>query len=70
MEFREKNSEIPAIFQVDPFGSELIVNYRVSGNYIVIERVASQYTLRYGKNVTCVFNEFDPFEVITNPLPN
>jgi type IV secretion system protein VirB9 len=56
-QFNAKNSEIPAFFSVDENGEESLVNYRVSGKYIVIERVVPQFTLRHGKDVVCVFNE-------------
>jgi type IV secretion system protein VirB9 len=55
--FREINTELPAIFLVNKYGSESLINYRVDKNYIVVERVASKYTLRHGKEVICVFNE-------------
>lgn len=61
-QFREKNTEIPAFFLVDPDGNEGIVNYRVSGKYIVVERVAPRFTLRLGSDVLCVFNESMSFE--------
>jgi type IV secretion system protein VirB9 len=56
-EFRDKNTQIPAIFEVDEDRSEAIVNYQVIGPYIAVEMVASQFTLRYGNEITCVFNE-------------
>lgn len=60
-EFRDKNSAIPAIFEVDSDRSEAIINYQVIGQYIAVEMVSSQFTLRYGNDVTCVFNEARPF---------
>ncbi len=60
--FKTKNAEIPAFFMVDSDGKESLVNYRVSGEYIVVERVTSQYTLRNGTDVVCVFNESMPLE--------
>lgn len=62
IEFKDKNADVPAIFMVDGFGSESVINYRAAGNYIVIERVASQYTLRHGDDVACIFNESSPLE--------
>jgi P-type conjugative transfer protein VirB9 len=56
-QFKDKNTPVPAFFIVDSEGHEEIVNYRVSGKYFVIERVVSKFTLRYGKEVLCVFNE-------------
>lgn len=59
-QFSEKNAEIPAFFIVDAEGGEGLVNFRVDSDYIVVERVASQFTLRHGPDVLCVFNEAMP----------
>jgi type IV secretion system protein VirB9 len=56
-EFRGINADIPAFFQVDNQGKESLINFRTRGNYIVVERVSGQYTLRHGSSVVCVFNE-------------
>jgi len=57
-EFKDKNASVPAIFEVDPVDrSEAVINYQVIGQYIAVEMVASQFTLRYGNEVVCVFNE-------------
>jgi type IV secretion system protein VirB9 len=56
-EFRDKNAEVPALFWVDADGNESLINYRTRGDYIVVERVASKYTLRHGRDIVCVFNE-------------
>lgn len=61
-QFNNKNAEVPAFFLVDGENREALVNYRVMGDYIVVERVTSQFTLRYGNEVTCVFNETDPLK--------
>jgi type IV secretion system protein VirB9 len=59
-EFRNKNAEVPSFFMVNPDRTESMINYRVVGNYIVVERVASRFTLRNGQEITCVFNEANP----------
>ena len=59
-QFKDINANIPAFFLVNSDGTEAIVNYRVSGDYVVIERVTSQFTLRHGKEVTCIFNSEMP----------
>jgi type IV secretion system protein VirB9 len=56
-QFRSKNAPVPAFFEVDSDGNESIVNYQIAGDYVVLEMVASQFTLRYGGEITCVFNE-------------
>lgn len=60
-EFRDKNAEVPAIFLVDSEGKEGLVNYRMVGNYVVVERVASRFTLRHGPDVVCIFNDGMPY---------
>ncbi len=60
-QFKKEHDEVPAFFLVDAQGHEALINYRVEGDYIVVERIASQFTLRHGQDVTCVFNEHKPF---------
>jgi len=55
-QFSSKNAEIPAIFIVDADGYESLVNYRVTADYIVVERVGAQFTLRNGNEIVCVYN--------------
>lgn len=56
IEFQGGNVEIPAIFAVNSSGYEAMVNYRVVENYIVVEQLASQFTLRSGADIVCVYN--------------
>lgn len=65
MKFNDINADIPAAFQVVPGGDEALINYRKSGDYIVIEMVTSQFTLRFGRQVVCVFNESKPLEKLS-----
>lgn len=62
MEFRRINADIPAIFAVTSTGDEALINFRASGNYIIIEEVGKQFTLRSGADVACLFNESDPLK--------
>jgi len=55
--FRDINAELPAIFLVGSNKRESLVNFRVQGGYVVVERVAEKFTLRHGPDVLCVFNE-------------
>jgi type IV secretion system protein VirB9 len=55
-QFSKKNAEIPAIFNVDSAGFESLVNFRSAGSYIIVERVSSQFTLRSGDDIVCVYN--------------
>jgi type IV secretion system protein VirB9 len=54
-----KNQPVPAIFAVDDrTGKESVVNTRRQGDYIVVQRLAPQFTLRNGnKAVASVFNK-------------
>ena len=66
-QFSKVNAEIPAIFSVDNSGFESLVNYRIAGDYVIIEKVGAQFTLRNGDDIVCVYNSslfsngaFDP----------
>jgi type IV secretion system protein VirB9 len=56
IEFKDDNGEIPAIFAVNSSGFETMVNYRIVENYIVVEQLSSQFTLRSGADIICVYN--------------
>lgn len=49
-------TETPAIFLVDKDRNESLVNLRREGNFVVIDKVNFQWTLRHGDEVTCLFN--------------
>ena len=55
-QFANRNSEVPAIFSVDSGGFESLVNFRPAGDYIIVERVAAQFTLRNGEEIVCIYN--------------
>lgn len=52
-----RNSKVPAFFAVDSNGFESIVNFRMVGEYLVVEEVSGRFTLRNGGEIVCVFNE-------------
>lgn len=56
MQFSRFNPVMPAIFSVDSAGFEELVNFRVAGDYVIIERVSAQFTLRNGSDIVCVYN--------------
>lgn len=56
-EFSNKSAELPAIFYVTENGTEGLINYRVVGDYLVVESVRERFSLRHDKDVVCVFNE-------------
>lgn len=55
-QFSRKNPEIPAIFTVDSEGYEGLVNFRSAGDFLIVERTSSQFTLRNGSNIVCIYN--------------
>ncbi|MGN7678821.1 MAG: P-type conjugative transfer protein VirB9 [Anaplasma sp.] len=57
MQFSGISGDLPSVFNVDSEGYESLVNFRVVGDYVVVERVAAAFTLRYGSSTACVFNE-------------
>lgn len=57
-QFRNINADLPAFFSVDNAGNEAIINYRILGDYLVVERVNSRFTLRHGVDkIVCVYNQ-------------
>lgn len=48
--------EIPAIYVVDPQRNESLINFRREGEYVVVDKVNYQWTLRNGDDATCIFN--------------
>lgn len=59
------NREVPAVFQVLADGREALVNVRMDGDLLVVDRVARRLTLRAGQAVVVVWN--DAFDL--NGLP-
>ena len=55
--FAGKNAVVPNFFMVDQDGNEVPMVARDDGEYIVVERVFKQYSLRKGDAVVCVFND-------------
>jgi type IV secretion system protein VirB9 len=53
--------ELPAVFAVNPDGSEAIVPFDVRDEFVVIHGVFGQLRLRRGKDVLCIFNEARDF---------
>lgn len=53
------NQTVPSVFAVDnKEGEESVVNTRIEGDYLVIQQIAPQFTLREGEHkVATVFND-------------
>lgn len=61
---------VPAIFAVDDKnGKEATVNTRRQGKYLVVMRIAPQFSLRNGKLVTSVFNTREINRISQNRRP-
>ena len=55
------NQTVPSVFAVDnKQGEESVVNTRIEGDYLVIQQIAPQFTLREGEHkVATIFNDDD-----------
>ena len=51
------NREVPALFHVLPDGSETVVNARMEGDLLVVDRVSRRLMLRAGSAVVGVWND-------------
>jgi type IV secretion system protein VirB9 len=57
----DASTEIPSVYTVGADGTESIVNTRREGDYLVVERTASLFTLRNGRAYLCVRNNAKPY---------
>ena len=51
------NRELPAVFQVAEDGTESMVNPRMEGDLLVVDRVARRFSLRLGNQVVALYND-------------
>lgn len=57
-----RHQAVPAIFTVNPDGSEAIVPYDVRDDFVVIHQVAREFRLRRGNALLCIWNNaFEPY---------
>jgi type IV secretion system protein VirB9 len=54
--YLEFPDEIPAIFVVEDKHQESLVNLRTQGKYVVVDKIAAQFTLRAGDKWLCLYN--------------
>lgn len=47
---------MPAIYIVDAERNESLINFRREGEYVVVDKVNYQWTLRNGDDTLCLFN--------------
>jgi type IV secretion system protein VirB9 len=52
-----KNAVRPAVFLVNPDGTERIVEHRTVDGFVIVDLVGRQFTLRDGDEATCLFNK-------------
>lgn len=50
------NAEIPAVYYVNIFGQESLLNYNVHNDWVSVHRVAKEFILRRGDFVACLTN--------------
>jgi type IV secretion system protein VirB9 len=58
-QFANSNAIVPIINIVDENGVEKQVKFRIINNYIVVNTVAQQFSLRRNEGLLCIFNEKD-----------
>ena len=51
-----REARLPGVFVVGANRAESLVNFRREGDFLVVDKVAHQWTLRNGDQATCVFN--------------
>ena len=51
-----ENTPLPVIFRVGKGGKEYLVNSRTSGRQIIVDGIASQWSVRIGADAVCVAN--------------
>lgn len=49
-----QNQPLPAVFAVDKQRNESLVNFRMDGDYVVVERLSGRFTMRHGNLQTSV----------------
>lgn len=54
--YLEFPNEIPAIFVVEDKKQESLINLRTQGKYVVVDKIAAQFTLRAGDKWLCLYN--------------
>ncbi|SAK83229.1 conjugal transfer protein TrbG/VirB9/CagX [Caballeronia fortuita] len=57
----DQNAEIPSFYAVGPDGTESAVSPRREGQFMVVKRTASLFTLRNGTAHLCVQNNANPY---------
>lgn len=56
-QFQNNNAMVPHIFELLPGGNEQRMSFKREDEFIVVDRVVKQFTLRLGGALVCIFNE-------------
>jgi type IV secretion system protein VirB9 len=56
MQFPDNNLIVPTISAVDIYGNETPLNYYIDGDYVVVDNVEVQFSLRLSDKLVCIFN--------------
>lgn len=65
--YLEFTGDIPAIFVVEDKKQESLVNLRTQGKYVIVDKIAPQFTLRAGGKWLCLYNrqaDQKPYDLI------
>jgi len=54
--YMQFTGDVPAIFVVEGRGRESLVNLRAEGEYMIVDKVATQFTLRADSKTVCLYN--------------
>ncbi|WP_320188478.1 TrbG/VirB9 family P-type conjugative transfer protein (plasmid) [Agrobacterium rosae] len=54
--YLEFTGDIPAIFVVEDKSQESLINLRTQGKYVIVDKIAAQFTLRAGDKWLCLYN--------------
>lgn len=66
--FLQFTGDVPAIFVVESKGRESLVNLRTEGEYMIIDKVAAQFTLRAGDKTLCLYNRQSRSQRLADPV--
>ncbi|RUV41222.1 conjugal transfer protein [Mesorhizobium sp. M1A.T.Ca.IN.004.03.1.1] len=66
--FLQFTGDVPAIFVVEAKGRESLVNLRTEGEYMIVDKVAGQFTLRAGDKTLCLYNSQSTSQRMPDPI--
>lgn len=57
LKYKEMQKPLPNIYVVDPTGKESPVKFNIKGDFVVVDAVAGEMTLKNGANTVHIYNE-------------